>query len=157
MMPPRIARRLRMVEKQKRLAQISDGLVAVGCPYAPNELSIRHESYASLSRVTFARLNNEIWQRPTEFTYLGKSYSVQFSHCGDPFCRWYGLPQTTYDAPRNPSRYTLSGGESRVIACHPDPNNLLGKPVLRHYSSFTPNIKGRQENHQTKDAWWFSI
>lgn len=109
--------------KLKRLATREDNPVIVHSPLSNNELTNRLKDYDKLTPKQFATKFKELLFKPAEFTWNGQTHQVQFNHCLNPYCKWYGLPQKKFDDVKGkPSRYRLSGsGDDKSLRCNPDP------------------------------------
>lgn len=109
----------------KRLAVTDDELLSVKNPITDSEIQQRHMDYPLLTEKRFAKKYNELLFEPIEFTYKGQEFSIQFNHCTNPFCKWYGLTQKRFENIKGkPSRYRLSGSSkhgSQTLMCNPDP------------------------------------
>jgi transposase-like protein len=112
----------------RKLADKSDGFVSIVCPVSEDISKERVKDYGELTAEAFAKKYREAWSRPVEITCNGIKHEIQLNRCTDPFCKWYGLPQTRFsDVKRKPYRYKLSGivRGSHIFVCNPDPINSL--------------------------------
>lgn len=110
--------------KLKRLAHSNDGIVNAIDPLSDNELLDRHLYYPLMTPRQFAKKFGFPY-RPVEFHFDSKLNTIQYNHCTNPFCGWFGKPQKKYQhIKRKPSRYKLSShGKIRgdALICNPDP------------------------------------
>jgi hypothetical protein len=77
-----------------------------------------------LSPQQFAKKYRSQLFNPLKITYRGQTFELNFNHCLDPFCKWFGLPQKRFEDVKNkPSRYLLDGpmGNVQRIKCNDDP------------------------------------
>ncbi|GKU83451.1 hypothetical protein [Niallia sp. NCCP-28] len=124
----------------KRLAMPSDDAVEIFEPVSSDELLDRHLDYPILSPRRFAKKYNKLFE-PVEFVFNGKVHKIQFNHCVNPYCLWFGQPQMRFEHIKNkPSRYKLSSnGRNRTssIVCNPShddhpeekPHNCTVTPI----------------------------
>lgn len=110
--------------KLKRLANSDDGIINVIEPVSSDELLDRQLQYPLLKPLQFGKRFGNPYN-PVELDFKGVLHSIQFNHCVNPFCDWFGEPQKRYEHIKHkPGRYRLSSkGKSRgdAIVCNPDP------------------------------------
>jgi transposase-like protein len=118
-------RRDRLLAKLKRLAEKQDNIAIVECPITPNEINSRSMDYPLLTPIKFAKKYRDVLFRPVQLHYKNNGYLIEMNTCTDPFCKWFGLPQTRFETVKHkPSRYKLIGSRkygSQSIACNHDP------------------------------------
>ncbi|OMD90639.1 insertion element protein [Paenibacillus odorifer] len=107
--------------KIKRLATLRDNLVDVPLP-SVEELEQRKSDYPQLAPMQFAKKYRRLYD-PTSFVWKGKTFSIQLNTCTNPFCRWFGMPQTIIGkSTRKPIyRYRLKGNpkeKDQRIVCN---------------------------------------
>lgn len=108
--------------KLKRLATKDDNLVDLVTPVSMAEITERTKDYDVLTPKQFGTKYKDLLFKPTEFTWNGQTYQIQYNHCSNPYCKWHGLPQERFATKGKPSRYKLSGtGTVKTIHCNPDP------------------------------------
>lgn len=108
----------------KRLSTIEDSLVHIENPIDEDEIKNRHSDYVLLPPQQFAKKYRSLLYKPMEVTYKSQKFEINYNHCVDPFCKWFGLPQKKYeDIKGKPSRYFLDGpnGSTQRIQCNDDP------------------------------------
>jgi transposase-like protein len=111
--------------KLKRLASLNDCVVDVKVPVSEDELLSRSQNYPLLTPLNFAKKFRNVLFHPVEFEFMETHFKIQYNHCDDPFCKWFGLDQERFFSVKNkPSRYKLTGSsahDSRKITCNRDP------------------------------------
>jgi len=108
--------------KLKRLATKADNLVEVQSPISTAEIEERTKDYELLTTKQFGTKYKDLLFNPTEFTWNGNIYKIQYNSCSNPYCKWHGLSQEKFTTKGKPSRYRLSGtGTEKTIKCNPDP------------------------------------
>ncbi|MDF2556592.1 MAG: hypothetical protein K0R71_420 [Bacillales bacterium] len=105
--------------KLKRLTNVSDSIVEIDIPVSPSELNDRSKDYLLLTDKQFATKYSKTLFLPVKFRLDGKDHFIQYNFCNNPFCKWFGMPQTRYTSVKSkPYRYKLVGGR---IQCNCDP------------------------------------
>lgn len=117
----------------KRLARSDDHLVQIQVPLTPEQTKQRDIDYATMSNLQFNAKHHVILKHnaftPVTFTYKGQKHLIQFNHCTNPFCHWYGNEQAELKRinvrGKKRYKYRLDGmpfidGDRRVI-CKEDP------------------------------------
>ena len=129
--------------KLKRLATKEDNLVAVFSPLSMSEIAERNKDYNLLSPKQFGTKYKDLLFAPTQFTWNGVVYEIQYNYCGNPYCDNHGQAQTKYATKGKSSRYKLSGsGTEKSLVCNPDPT---GGRTLGCYTSTLSNWSIAQE------------
>lgn len=107
----------------KRLATIEDAIVEVDIPITSEELNNRVKDYPLLSDKQFATKYSKSLFLPVNFRFNGKEHSIQYNFCINPFCKWFGLPQTRFTSAKGkPYRYKIVGQSGhKSIQCNCDP------------------------------------
>ncbi|MBD8068805.1 insertion element protein [Bacillus sp. PS06] len=123
------------MSKLKRLATKEDVIVDIVNPLTDKEIIDRQEQYDLLEPKKFATRYNDMLYRPVSFNWIGKTFTIQYNHCNEPFCKWLGENQHKFEEVKGkPKRYKLEGSSksrSKVIRCNPDPiHPTKGKPTL---------------------------
>lgn len=113
--------------KLKRLATQADPIAQIECPVSKEELDSRVRDYPVLEPLKFAREHDGLLFQPVTLTINSQSHQIQFNHCTNPFCKWFGHSQVRFEnAPNKPHRYKIVGSQkygNQAIACNPDPLN----------------------------------
>jgi hypothetical protein len=113
----------------KRLVEKNEEVVVVRTPITASEIADRVEQYDLLDPSKFSKRYNDLLYRPVSFLLNEKEQKIQYNFCGNPFCKWHGLPQEKFTSVKgNPSRYRLSGrgkGENQAIICNDDPIGVI--------------------------------
>ncbi|OZM56694.1 insertion element protein [Lottiidibacillus patelloidae] len=132
--------------KLKRLATREDGnLVDVLSPLSMSEIGERNKDYNVLTPKQFGTKYKDLLFAPTEFTWDGFTYQIQYNHCANPYCKYHSQPQVKYPTKGKPTRYKLSGiSTHKSIKCNPDPTGTAGG-VLGCYTSTLSNWSVAQE------------
>lgn len=113
---------MKRLVKLKRLSTLDDNLVSVFSPVSSKEASERIKQYDLLAPKKFATKYKDLLFNPVDFEWNVTTYKVQYNHCTNPFCKWYGMPQEKFTTKGRLSRYRLSGtDEEKSIICNPDP------------------------------------
>lgn len=102
-----------MNKEIKRLAAYDDIDVVIEGPFSEFEIIARHAEYVSLTPEQFQKKYAKHAYKPATITIDGVKYSIQYNHCDNPFCKWFGLAQKRYTSLKSkPSRYNLLGRRS---------------------------------------------
>ena len=113
----------------KRLAEKNEELIIVKTPITTTEIADRVKNYGLLEPSKFSKRYNNLLYRSVSFFLNGKEHKIQYNFCGNPYCKWHGLPQVKFTSVKgHPSRYRLSGrgkGENQAIICNDDPVGMI--------------------------------
>lgn len=111
------------MSKLKRLATVSDTIVEVDSPFSLDDIKQRTKDYTILSDKKFATKYSKSLFLPVTFRLNGIEHTIQYNFCINPFCKWFGQPQTRFTTVKNkPYRYKLIGKvEHKSIQCNCDP------------------------------------
>lgn len=133
--------------KLKRLITKEDNVVLIHTPVSDEELKDRMEQYPILSPKQFGTRYNHMLFLPSDFTWNGSTYKIQFNFCTNPFCKWCGQDQHRFESVKGkPSRYRLSGRTSRkMLVCNPDPIHPDRGMTLNCYSTAISNWSVAEE------------
>ncbi|MFJ3388162.1 hypothetical protein [Lysinibacillus sp. NPDC086135] len=94
----------------KRLVEKDEDVVVVQTPVTTSEIADRVKQYDLLDPSKFSKRYNDLLYRPVSFFLNEKEHKIQYNFCGNPFCKWRGLPQEKFTSVKgNPCRYRLSG------------------------------------------------
>lgn len=104
------------------------------------EIEKRHQDYPDLTPKKFATTENHLAFRQMKFSFQGKSYEIQLNHCNNPLCKNFGLPQEKFNVKNKPSRYKITGTETRKsLHCNPDARDKNDIQPLNCYASLYSN------------------
>lgn len=87
------------------------------------DIGERNKDYPILSDKKFATKYSKSLFLPVKFRLNDVEHSIQYNFCINPFCKWFGQPQTRFTSVKNkPYRYKLIGKEGhKSIQCNCDP------------------------------------
>ncbi len=98
------------MRKLKRLATTVDEVVTVHPPVSDEELNSRQTNYLLLSPIAFAKKYRNSLFQPVQIEYQSEPHQLQVNFCMNPYCHWFGLPQTRFENARyKPYRYKIVG------------------------------------------------
>jgi transposase-like protein len=107
----------------KRLATVSDTIMDIENPFSLTDIGERNKDYPVLSDKKFATKHSKSLFLPVKFRLNNAEHTIQYNFCINPFCKWFGQPQTRFSSVKNkPYRYKLIGKEGhKSIQCNCDP------------------------------------
>lgn len=74
-----------------------------------------------LSTKQFEKKHKFEWNQPFTLIYDNKEFEMQYNFCTDPFCNWYGMPQSHFQGRKHRYRLSDSGpidSELKSIFCN---------------------------------------
>ncbi|WP_335870875.1 hypothetical protein [Bacillus sp. 2205SS5-2] len=97
------------------MATKEDNHVEEQTPISTAEIGERTKDYELLMPKQFGTKYKGLLFNSTAFIWNGNIYKIQYNHCSDPYCKWYGLPQekfatkgATLDCHRQPYQFDVS-------------------------------------------------
>ena len=93
----------------RRIATQDDNVITIVDPVSGEELLDRQLHYPLVAPNQFAKQFRNLFE-PVKFKWSESEHELRLNVCTNPFCKWFGMPQTRFESVKHkPYRYKLTG------------------------------------------------